>query len=90
MRESDIMHENGVFWVAKDKSGYLVLETGVTHSKTLSTFAKDADGLSLAIAYCDYEARHKAAIDGKTVFDTAKKLESELVEDWHRAGFPKS
>jgi hypothetical protein len=44
MRESDIMHENGDYWVAKDKSGYLVLECGVTHSKTLCTFRLDADG----------------------------------------------
>ena len=57
MRESDIMHENGNFWVAKDKSGYLVLECGITHSKTLCTFAKDTDGLSLAVAYCDYKAK---------------------------------
>jgi hypothetical protein len=56
MRESDIVHENGDYWVLSDKSGYLVLKTGVTHSKTLCTFPKDADGRSLAIAYCDYQA----------------------------------
>ena len=35
MTESDIMHENGNFWVLRDKSGYLVLRSGITHRKRL-------------------------------------------------------
>jgi hypothetical protein len=58
MRESDIVHENGDYWVLSDKSGYLVMMAGITHSKTLCTFPKTDDGRSLAIAYCEYRAKH--------------------------------
>jgi hypothetical protein len=55
--EKDIVHEKGGFWVFRDRSGYLVLKTGITHSSTLCTFPLTADGRSLAIAYCDYKAK---------------------------------
>jgi len=58
MTESDIMYENGRYWVARDKSGYLVMQIGATLSTTLCTFKRDADGLSIAIASCDYRATH--------------------------------
>jgi hypothetical protein len=60
MREADIMHENGSFWVGKVKAGYAVFKTGLTHSESTVTFALDADGLSLAKAYCDYKAQREA------------------------------
>jgi hypothetical protein len=59
MCESHIMHESagGQYWVGKVKAGYAVFETGLTHSESSVTFAQDADGLSLAIAHCDYKAK---------------------------------
>ncbi|ENY6785108.1 hypothetical protein ACF1CY_002572 [Providencia rettgeri] len=32
MREKDIVHENGKFWVLRDKDAYNVMQSGVTHS----------------------------------------------------------
>lgn len=57
MRESDIMYENGAYWVGREKAAYVVYHIGVTHSVSDSAYAKDADGLSIAIARCDYLAR---------------------------------
>jgi hypothetical protein len=57
MRESDIVHENGDYWVAREHAVYTVYKSGVTHSVSDSSYAKDADGLSIAIARCDYLAR---------------------------------
>lgn len=56
MRESDIMHEAGNYWVARQKGAYVVYKIGVTHSTSDSAYAKTADGLSIAIARCDYLA----------------------------------
>jgi hypothetical protein len=57
MRESDIVHENGDYWVARDRAAYTVYRSGITHSVSDSSYAKNADGLSIAIARCDYLAR---------------------------------
>jgi hypothetical protein len=54
LRESDIMHECGPFWVARETYGYVVYVAGITHSAHESAYALDADGLSIAIARCDY------------------------------------
>lgn len=62
MRESDIMHENGAYWVGRTKSGYVVFRSGVTHSTSDSAYELNADGLSIAIARCDYLARHSVKI----------------------------
>ena len=56
MRESDIMHEVGDYWVARQKGTYVVYKIGVTHSTSDSAYAKTPDGLSIAIARCDYLA----------------------------------
>jgi hypothetical protein len=56
-READIMHEAGDFWVYRDKGVYTVYRTGITHSVSDSSYEKSEDGLSLAIARCDYLAR---------------------------------
>lgn len=58
MTEKDIMHENGIFWVLRTNSAYVVMKTVVTCSESVQAFAPDADGLSLAKAYCDYKAKH--------------------------------
>ena len=57
MRESDIMHEAGRFWVSREPSAYYVYETFPTHSVSDSAYTRDPDGLSIAIARCDYLAR---------------------------------
>lgn len=60
MREADIMHENGPYWVLRERDGYMVLKSGVTHSVSDSTYAKTADGLSIAIARANYLAGRNA------------------------------
>ena len=58
MRESDIVYENGDYWVAKERSAYTVYKSRLTHSVSDSSYQRDADGLSLAIARCDYLAKY--------------------------------
>ena len=58
-KESDIMHETGNFWVLKQTRAYTVFEVHGVASYSVQSFAKDADGLSLAIAYCNYKGRVK-------------------------------
>lgn len=60
MRESDIMHENGPYWVGRTTGSYTVYRSGVTHSTPDSSYAKTPDGLSIAIARADYLARSRA------------------------------
>lgn len=60
MTEADIKHENGMFWVCRNKADYTVYRAGSTHSVADSSYAKDDDGLSLAIARCDYLASRTA------------------------------
>jgi len=55
--ESDIMHENGRFWVAREPYGYVVYVAGITHSAHESAYALDDGGLSIAVARCDYMAK---------------------------------
>jgi hypothetical protein len=58
MRESDILHENGKFWVLKDKhkgkQTYTVMKIGITHSESVDDVTYP--DLSLAIARCNYLA----------------------------------
>lgn len=60
MRESDILHEAGDYWVSKEKAGYTVWRNGATHAVSDSTYAKTTDGLSIAVARCNYLASRKA------------------------------
>lgn len=57
VKESDIVHENGDFWVCKDKNAYTVMLPKVTHSVSDSSYKKDSSGLSIAKARCDYLVR---------------------------------
>lgn len=57
MRESEIIYESGVAWVHAAKDAYVVYVTGITHSNSDSAYAKDADGLSIAIARAKYLGR---------------------------------
>ena len=48
----DLVHENGKFWVLKNKEGFHVMISGVTHSVSESSYGQ----LDLAITRCDYLA----------------------------------
>lgn len=54
----DIVHENGDYWVARDKKhkAYIVYKNVITHAVSDSAYSLDEDGLSIAIARCDYLA----------------------------------
>ena len=65
MREQDIMHENGNFWVGRERGAapggaYVVFKTGTVCSESDSAYAKTPDGLSIAVARCDYLAKREA------------------------------
>lgn len=60
-KETDIMHENGNYWVLRERTCYTVFKAGITHSVSDSAYAKTADGLSIAIARCNYLAKRAAA-----------------------------
>jgi hypothetical protein len=62
VKEKDIVHENGKYWVLRNESEscYFVMEAGATHSKSESAYPLDPDGLSIAICRCDYLARRQA------------------------------
>ena len=59
MKVSDILHENGLFWVLKDKhqgrTSYTVMKNIGTHSESQDDVTYP--DLSLAIARCDYLAK---------------------------------
>lgn len=54
MKEKDIKHESGIFWVLDTHNSYAVMRNVGTHSKSDSEYTHDADGLSIAIARCNY------------------------------------
>lgn len=60
MKESDIMHENGAHWVSRERGknpGYAVNKPhGACACIEESRYALTSDGLSLAVARCDYLA----------------------------------
>jgi hypothetical protein len=58
-RESDIVYENGAFWVYRGKS-YTVFRNGLTHATADSSYARTPDGLSIAKARVDYLAGRSA------------------------------
>lgn len=54
MKETDIIHENGDYWVGREKpSVFTVYKNNTTHAVADSSYANE----SLAIARCDYLAR---------------------------------
>ena len=57
--EKDIKHENGDFWVLDTKDSYTVMINGVTHSTSDSSYERNEDGLSIAMARCNYLAKRK-------------------------------
>lgn len=59
--ERSIVHENGAFWVRRNPTQYTVYKQGITHSQADSSYPLTPDGLSIAIARCDYLAKSKAS-----------------------------
>lgn len=57
LTEANIAHDRGSHWVCRDTDGYSVMVSGATHSRTDSTYALTPDGLSVAVARCNYLAR---------------------------------
>lgn len=59
MRESDILHEVGSYWVGRDRElrAYVVYKIGLTHSTSDSAYGLNSDGLSIAIARANYLAK---------------------------------
>lgn len=54
MKDSDIKHEAGRYWVCDNKRHYLVMVSGITHSESESAYEHTADGLSIAVARANY------------------------------------
>lgn len=60
MRERDIKHENGRFWVCDTRDSYTVYKAMPCHySVPDSSYEHSDDGLSIAIARCDYLAENR-------------------------------
>lgn len=57
IRESQIKHERGSFWVLDTGDTYTVMRTGVTHSVSDSAYPRTDAGLSIAVSRCDYLAK---------------------------------
>jgi hypothetical protein len=57
MKEKDIKHENGNYWVLDTKKSYAVMKNGVTHSVSDSEYPRNSNGLSIAIYRCNYLAK---------------------------------
>ena len=60
LKESNIIHENGQYWVLRERNAYYVMKAGITHSTSESAYSPDNDGKSIAIARCNYLARRHA------------------------------
>ena len=60
-RERDIKHETpgGRYWVLDTGKAYAVMAVGVTHSTSDSAYERTPDGLSIAVARCDYLAARR-------------------------------
>lgn len=56
-KESQIKHESGNYWVLDTGKAYVVMAIGITHSTTDSAYERSDDGLSIAIARCNYLAK---------------------------------
>jgi hypothetical protein len=57
LKESDILHESGAYWVTHAKHGYEVFKTGVTHSTRCAIIGYEGkNGLERAIDECKRRA----------------------------------
>lgn len=65
IRERHIVHEIGDFWVADQGWAYTVFHNVGSWAVSDSSYRRDADGLSLAIARANYKARLRAAAEAR-------------------------
>ena len=56
-KESQIKHEAGNYWVLDTGKAYQVMAIKITHSEADSAYERSEDGLSIAIARCNYLAK---------------------------------
>ncbi len=56
MKEENIKFEVGEYWILETWKSYTVMKNVGTHSVSDSEYNRDADGLSIAIARCNYLA----------------------------------
>lgn len=61
IKEKDIIHENGNYWVYRDKDCYTVFKNLMTHALSDSHYELSNDGFSLAKARCDYLAQRSTS-----------------------------
>lgn len=89
MKESDIVYQVGIYWVANERNKYTVYKDGVTCAESDSSYAKDEDGLSIAKARAVYLHRrdfakksvHQHMIDaGQTCYNDNGDLRVEVNE----------
>lgn len=74
MKEKDIIFESGKYWVGKTKDSYTVFQIGITCSTSVESFPKTADGLSIAIYYCQYKDITSQRMSTKECVALANKL----------------
>ena len=79
MKESDILYENGDFWVTKGKKGYEVYQSGVTHSVRVAVIGWEGEeGLTKARA----EADRRATKGALATIDNFEYLLSTYLSDY--------
>jgi hypothetical protein len=70
MRESDILHEAGPYWVCRDGAGFTVYRNGMTHSKADSSYVH----IDLAMVRADYLAARDRGLDSAQATQEAMGL----------------
>lgn len=81
MKEKDIKHEAGHFWVADCGNFYAVMVVGLTHSVSESAYDRTEDGLSLAVARCNYlDSQHPAGLSYRHFTHLAEAVHVEELE----------
>ncbi len=62
LSDKNIKYEQGEYWILETWKSYTVMRDVGTHSVSDSEYNKDADGLSIAIARCNYLAMKEKKI----------------------------
>lgn len=74
MKESDIVHENGRVFVLREPGAYTVCISGPTHAISDSSYHRNADGLSIAVARANYLAGRDVDAIYESLCRAARKL----------------
>jgi hypothetical protein len=54
MKSSDILYQNGKYWVIKARHGFEVYKDGITHATRAAIIGYEGnEGLNKAIKFCD-------------------------------------